>query len=410
MGNKTKHILQPQQSALETGNRALHAWHPFSADVQYDDTRMAKPVITLDGVAAKLARAEHGIDQLSQELSNFCARLRDNTTMVERPDLARIQLEFHGPTPTLPLAYSIYLGEIAYNLRSALDHLIWQLALANYKLPTRSNEFPIFSDKQKYKSAAKRKLVGVSNESIAAIALMQPFLNDPKWLPLEALQSFSNFDKHRTLHLLQVRWDLLVDNESDQNVTVGFSVPMDQEFEVQTGQVLCSIPRVSDVQLIPLFDVRLTDSHFDGVVGRRQVNDQPHAARVLRRLLNTVREVVDVLKWELLTSPFLGPPQKFGITAIDIPDTYENRSFNEAPKFIRDLLALRYVQDEEPRAAPIDATERHWISFGREYDSNAGHIHIEGEYPASFNGTIHRTNESVTVKGHSISEEAGPLE
>ena len=402
MGHRTKHALQPQQSAREAGNRALHARHLFPADFQYDYTRKAKSMITLDGIAAKLARAEYGINNLSKDLRSFCNEQQRFTTTVERPDLGETHLIFQGPNPVLSLGYSIYLGEIAYNLRSALDHLMWQLVLANYKLPTRSNEFPIFRDNSAYKRDSPRKLAGVSKDSTAAIGLMQPFLKDPRWFPLETLQEFCNIDKHRTLHLLRLRWDVLVYSDKQQMVNMELHIPKNREVEVETGDVLCSVPQDLAVTLTPLFDVRLTGLHIDGVVSRRQVDDEPHAARVLRRMLNTVREVVDLLKDELLTSPFLGLPQKFGIAAIDIPDTKENLSFNDAPKFIRDLLALRFVNEEGSSAEPIDEKERHWVSLVSDADANTAHIHLRGRYPASFNGVIHRTTERVSVSRHEV--------
>ena len=133
-------------------------------------------MLTLDGITAKLARAEEEINELTKELSSFCEGQRRNTRMVEYPESKRINLEFHGPTPVIPLSYSIQIGEIAYNLRSALDHLVWQLVLANYKEPSRSNEFPILRDEMAYNRAIKRKLAGVRSHIQAKIRQVQrPF-------------------------------------------------------------------------------------------------------------------------------------------------------------------------------------------------------------------------------------------
>lgn len=41
--------------------------------------------------------------------------------------------------------WGVWIGEIAHNLRSALDQLVWQLALLKTNTPARNAQFPIFS-------------------------------------------------------------------------------------------------------------------------------------------------------------------------------------------------------------------------------------------------------------------------
>jgi hypothetical protein len=40
----------------------------------------------------------------------------------------------------------VILGEIIHDLRSSLDHVVWQLVIANGSLPGYWNQFPIFSE------------------------------------------------------------------------------------------------------------------------------------------------------------------------------------------------------------------------------------------------------------------------
>lgn len=341
-------------------------------------------MLTLGGVIAKLDRAKEDIDQLAQDLASFCEIQSHNTKTEINAEQERIQLTFRGSPPVLPLKYSVQIGEIAYNLRSALDHLVWQLVLANYKRPTRSNEFPIFTDAKAFQKAKTRKLSGVSRESVDRITVMQPFCEDPRWPLLGALQELCNIDKHRTLHLPQLRWDVLIDNQSDRAVKATLSTRKDKEVEFEDGQVLCWIPNVTGVHLSPIYDVMLVGPHFEGVGQHRAIDAEPHTAFALRELLTHVQNAVMYLAGEILASPFAGPPKKFGITAIEIPETDENRSFNDAPKHIRDALALAYVSDKQPEDTEIA-------------------LQFDGSF--SFNGTIHTSSQEIEIRSQAVSNE-----
>ena len=45
--------------------------------------------------------------------------------------------------PTADLEWSIRIGEVLHQLRSALDHLAWQLVLLDGARPSRQTQFPI---------------------------------------------------------------------------------------------------------------------------------------------------------------------------------------------------------------------------------------------------------------------------
>lgn len=99
---------------------------------------------------------------------------------------------------------------MAHNLRSALDHLVWQLVILNDKQPRRQNQFPIIGTKNEYwevprdrsESARDRMLFGVAEEHRTFIDMVQPFnaRSDPKETALAVLSWISNADKHRVIH------------------------------------------------------------------------------------------------------------------------------------------------------------------------------------------------------------------
>jgi hypothetical protein len=99
------------------------------------------------------------------------------------------------------------VGECAFNMRSALDHLAYQLALqhAGGPLPrkiARATSFPIFRTGPEYRKYAPSKVQGMSRETRAAIERIQPYHRSkrPMAITLQWLDEICNVDKHRGLH------------------------------------------------------------------------------------------------------------------------------------------------------------------------------------------------------------------
>jgi hypothetical protein len=99
--------------------------------------------------------------------------------------------------------WSLVIGDCVQNFRSALDHMVWQLAPESARIanPT-ALEFPIFSDPSRYASAAPNRIRSVPAAAQKIIEAVQPFnhserAKDPLW----QLHKLSNIDKHRRLHV-----------------------------------------------------------------------------------------------------------------------------------------------------------------------------------------------------------------
>lgn len=100
----------------------------------------------LDGPRLKIRRAYHELDVLTGAELKFrndadyqVVRAEFNPKTGEYAYRARVNI-----VPDLDWGVSI--GEIAHNLRSALDGLVWQLALLKTKgkAPAGNTQFPIF--------------------------------------------------------------------------------------------------------------------------------------------------------------------------------------------------------------------------------------------------------------------------
>jgi len=160
----------------------------------------------LEGVRPKLARAGQHIEHLNREFAVF---------FWDKP--YRFASHFDGDRETLSLRFElltepraewgVLLGETVHNLRSALDHLAWQLVDRNGGTTSRWIQFPIFKKESDYfgwRKPGRRRpdpFAGVCSQVVAGIEALQPYKrrNDPENHPLAILNGLSNHDKHKLL-------------------------------------------------------------------------------------------------------------------------------------------------------------------------------------------------------------------
>ena len=90
----------------------------------------------------------------------------------------------------------ILLGEICYNLRSALDYLVFELAKFDSGTIQNGTQFPIDDTPQKFARHIPTRLKGVGVSHVTTIEGLQPY-NGCRWSQI--LRDISNPDKHREL-------------------------------------------------------------------------------------------------------------------------------------------------------------------------------------------------------------------
>lgn len=103
-------------------------------------------------------------------------------------------------------AWSGVTGDIAHNLRSALDYLVYQLFVLENGAPPPANgkqQFPIFKDRDGFRSrGVKQNLRGLSAPAVEMMESFQPFATgEGEASPLWQLRQLSNRDKHHDIHL-----------------------------------------------------------------------------------------------------------------------------------------------------------------------------------------------------------------
>lgn len=159
----------------------------------------------LGGVRQKLKRAQTHLDELTARLDNAEGRGGLYGLACE-PDTKAgqyvIKVKKMGDDSEWPLI----LGDFLHNLQAALDHLVWQLVLANGETPDSGNEFGIFLKPALFDASqhGQRDLRGVHPEARAAIRRVQPFCDQgerPDALhPLWLLRQLEIVDKHHLVH------------------------------------------------------------------------------------------------------------------------------------------------------------------------------------------------------------------
>jgi hypothetical protein len=101
----------------------------------------------------------------------------------------------------VPIRFSVLLGEILYQLRTALDHLLTALVTANGSTPTDKHQFPICSTPEKLVEARRRgDFAGISASASTIVEQLQPYQTEhPTPSLLNLMREWNNADKHRLL-------------------------------------------------------------------------------------------------------------------------------------------------------------------------------------------------------------------
>lgn len=168
---------------------------------------------------ARLDRAQEQTQVLHAEFQDFAARAPHAVREIYDAETGRRRAEYIV-LEEFPDAWSAVVGEIAYDLRSALDHAVYDLTCLESGGPLGQTGFPIFEDEARYDELTTRgdpvlgsgvfKIRGVNEYAKAAVRRLQPF-EARKALPFEEpalslLGELNAVDRQRTIPLCRLRW------------------------------------------------------------------------------------------------------------------------------------------------------------------------------------------------------------
>ena len=160
----------------------------------------ARKAPSLEGPLRKIEWAKKHTDNLTAKVNSFLALCgyKVRKDFVGDPPSLVVTVEKVN-FPPVPDDFSILAGEAIYHLRTALDHLIFELIRANKHEPSRENMWPVLS--QQDVSLLKSRTQGVSETAIKLIESHQPYSLGSSYQdhPLWQLNKLNNWDKHNFL-------------------------------------------------------------------------------------------------------------------------------------------------------------------------------------------------------------------
>jgi hypothetical protein len=168
----------------------------------------------LVGVRSKLSRAQAHLTDVNARINSLLGPDGYSQEVVDTGFENR-ELVIRAKAPkTTDSTLSLVIGDCVHNVRSALDHLVLQLAVLNNrrKEAERKTAFPIALDREAFDGATRGRVAPfVAKEALDAIEELQPYrtLNPEDSLPLGrravlwVLSELDNIDKHRIILVAQ---------------------------------------------------------------------------------------------------------------------------------------------------------------------------------------------------------------
>jgi hypothetical protein len=158
-------------------------------------------------IDAKLHHAGGYLNAVKAEVKSWMDSNPYSVSKETNHDCTRYSLIFRiNKEPPLE-RWSLVVGDIIFNLRCALDHLTYAIAIheSGQDPPPawQSLMFPICDTDAKFGDESKRRIKTLSDRVRAAIEIVQPYNRPHEEIPplLSILRDFNNADKHRLLQL-----------------------------------------------------------------------------------------------------------------------------------------------------------------------------------------------------------------
>jgi hypothetical protein len=191
-----------------------------------------------------------------------------------------------------PAELGLLIGDCLHNMRSALDNLVYDLAIAHRGVPlsksiAKKSQFPIFKDRDQFLDKGMDQIRGIHPDAKTIIKGLQPYHRGEKFAyhRLWMLRELSNSDKHRLLHPTLLRPQPVIaafaDDIDISDITLALG-------PVENGAEIARHPFSGEAEA-----EEGMNPHFTFGVGFRQGSPLPILPD---DILNTL-DVVSVLRW-----------------------------------------------------------------------------------------------------------------
>jgi hypothetical protein len=161
---------------------------------------------SLEGVRAKLDRAEDHLNAVAEELRRLVEGHRDAVRVEQDSADKSLYRLIAQNLPDIQPSVGVILGDFLHDTRSALDHLVHELVVLAGGTPHNRHQFPILDAKGDWKGKVVqpgKKGLGmldfIDPAHVAVIESLQPYTPTTGLKSLALLRDFSNTDKHRLI-------------------------------------------------------------------------------------------------------------------------------------------------------------------------------------------------------------------
>lgn len=237
----------------------------------------------------RVTRAREHLEDIKRRSKAYWDSTEKKVSFRLNAETNKLRLRKPLNLPPLPAVIGVLVGEVVYNLRSALDYLVFDLALLNTGVEQRGTQFPIEDSIQGWRSHVYPKggrlsyLNGVSRKHIAAIKRCQPCRGGGgkrNLRGLARLREISNADKHR-------QWTVIAGMiQGSVKSKIG---PVNSFGVIESGKIYRA----------KASDGREVDVHVDGHIRPYIVlSDGASVVHALEQLIAGVTQILDAFKPE----------------------------------------------------------------------------------------------------------------
>jgi len=243
----------------------------------------------------KVDRADYHFQVLKDEI---LAWNQSNPYSLERKrnsNGSRHSLVISAINPPPVDRWSLLIGDLIHNLRSALDHLVYALAIRNdLKLEEiRNLQFPICDTPHGFKrQIGRNRLKGIAHAVRAQIECFQPYLRDRGKTErlLALLRDLDDIDKHRLLHVVLAQPYAYQVEDLSVPATILFDT-----YPIENGsEIVIITPVVPDIEFKYKFKGTINIAIAHGYTESGRPNLIP-AIEVIYRLRKEVNFVIDAI-------------------------------------------------------------------------------------------------------------------
>jgi hypothetical protein len=222
----------------------------------------------------KLNWARKNLDALNAEVGAFNDRQRRHIRVESNDDRTEYCFYVTAVEQVNP-DWPLMVGDVLFDLRSALDHLVYELHAAAFggNVPSaleRSSMFPIFRTRALWKSKGKWRVKKLPIRVQAEVQRLQAYHDSGSnhvggllWF----LDDVQNFDKHRRLHVVaQVATRVPLDDGPDGPNVETFTVPIQSDALVAKWTFSESQPEGVEMQGHTIVRERFSDGYAWGLL------------------------------------------------------------------------------------------------------------------------------------------------